>query len=144
MFRNKIFCYFTVEASFIMPMVTIGIWFILMLGFYLYNLCCITEICSVSALRGAALKKESKQEIEQIINEEINKMTEERLILMEEKEFKIVVMDKEIFVKIQGKMKFPVFSFLSDILQIWEMKAESRISRNNPVQIIRNIRKMEF
>ena len=141
MSKEKIPCYFTIEASFLMTLVTLGIWIILMIGFYLYNLCCITEISSITALRGAGLKREERGEIQEFIRQEIVQMMEKKLVLVSEKEQEVIVTTKEIYVKIRAKMTIPIFSLFFEILETWEMKSESKIRRNHPVDTIRDIRK---
>lgn len=140
MLRKKIDSYFTLEASFLLPLVILGIWFLILLGFYLYNVHCIHQIASIGALRGAGMKRENQSEIKQYVEQEIEKMIARRLVMMEEIEYGVKVGIKEVEVNLEGRMNVFLFSILRDELRIWSMKAEATYSREDPVQVIRSIR----
>lgn len=140
MVRKRFDVYFSLEASLLLPLIILVIWLIILTGFYLYNVHCIHQITSIGALRGAGMKRESREEIKQYLEEEIEKMIRERLVMMEEINYQVKIDTQNVEVKVDGTMHFPVFSILKDSLKLWEISADSRYKREDPVDSIRRMR----
>lgn len=86
------------------------------------------------------MKRESPEEIKQYLEEEIEKMIRERLVMMEEINYQVKIDIQNVEVKVEGTMHFPVFSPLKDSLKLWEISADSRYKREDPVDSIRRMR----
>lgn len=140
MVRKKFDAYFSLEASLLLPLIILGIWLIILTGFYLYNIHCIHQIASIGALRGAGMKRESREEIKQYVEGEIEKMIRERLVMMKEINYQVRVDTQNVEVKVEGTMNFPIFSILRDRLKLWKISTDSRYKRENPVDSIRRMR----
>ena len=141
MYKKETDGYFSVEASFLLPMIIIVLWFLIIMGFYLYNLCAMYRISFSTSLKGINMENDAKGQMTEKLEEFILKSTEERLLMMEKVEFDIKVSKKDVEVIIWGKMRIPVLTMLSDTFDIWEIKSKSLRSRENPVKFIRTIRK---
>lgn len=138
MFKKEEEGYFSVEASFLLPFLTLIIWFFIMTGFFLYNVSYLQQSAYVAAIRGASLKREGRSVIEMQTKSYVDELLKEKLILVDDWNSTIKIDSNHVTVTIEAIIEQPVFSILSEKLGSWEIKVKSRAIRDNPVKIIRN------
>ena len=87
--------YMTVEAALIIPFVTLGIVFLIICGFYLYNASYIKQTAYVAAVRGAALKYNNDNEIKRKTEEQLKLLLDNKLLMMNQPE---IIVNTGIFI----------------------------------------------
>lgn len=132
--------YMTVEAALIIPFVTLGVVFLIICGFYLYNVSYIKQTAYVAAVRGTTFKYDNDNEIKRKTKEQLNLLLDNKLLMMNKPEYGVKVSYSKIIVSIKGIMNIPVLTMISDKIAIWKIEAASEALRENPVEIIRTIR----
>ncbi|MBR5578785.1 MAG: hypothetical protein IKW28_07315 [Lachnospiraceae bacterium] len=143
MFKKELKGAFSVEASLLFPIIVLVIWFLVIMALYFYNMCAMYRISSAASIQGVNKKRESAEQIEEQAKEQLQEMTEKELLMMKEVAYKVKVDEKEMQVDLTGKMEVPIFALISDSLDLWEMRARAVRNRQDPVEFIRNIRKVE-
>lgn len=126
----------TVEASVIFPMVFGGIIFTIYLGIYLYNVSVIKQIAYISALRGSQIAADSSSEVEEYVEEQLGNLLDSKILMKENVEQEIKVSGKRIKVKLSMSLTVPWSEDGG-----WKIEREAGITRYNPVDIIREVRK---
>lgn len=142
MCKNTKKAYITIEASMVFPLVLGGIIFIIYLGFYLYNASVIKQVSYIAALRGSQLRERSSEQIKTYIEEQLQQLSEEKLLTGREIKQEIAVSFYEIKVKVKMDMTPWFLRGVPYMDKIWEIKKEAKVSRINPVDIIRGVRKI--
>ena len=132
--------YMTVEAAFIVPFVTLGIVFLIICGFYLYNVSYIKQTAYIAAVRGAAFKSNKNDVVESKTKKQLDILLENKLLMMGKPDYQVKVNYTKIKVSINAVMNIPVLSMISDKIAIWKIEADSEVIRDNPVEIIRVMR----
>lgn len=128
--------YFTIEASLLLPVVTVLILVVCIICFYLYNSCVVYQACYISALRGSQLLDTPQTEV----NQQVKGFMEELLdfqIYDYVKEYKV---DTGILViRTEAKAKvtnlFKVFEEFKDIEM--SQKSSGKATITDPVKLIR-------
>ena len=143
MFKEEGGGYLSIEASFLLPFITLIIWFLIVTGFFLYNASYVRQSAYVAAVRGASMKRAGRVEIETETEIQIKKLLEDKLIMIDEWNYNITVNLSHVNVIIEAKIKQPVFSIISKKLGIYNIRAKGSAVRYDPVKIIRDSRKME-
>ena len=92
--------YMTLEATLMYPLIFGGIIFTISLAIYLYNAAVIKQISSVAALRGSLEYEMNEKEVKKYVNEEIDKLTKEKLIFVSKVEKDIEVTADKIKVRL--------------------------------------------
>ena len=134
--------YFTVEASMLMPFILGGIIFVIYLGIYLYNVCTLKQVSYIAALRGSQFKTASNEEIKSYTEQQLNQLLDHQVLAKEKLETKIHVTNSKVKVKITTKITTPFVEFISKAIDFWKIENEAEANRLNPVDIIRNVRKI--
>ncbi|MBQ9990866.1 MAG: pilus assembly protein [Lachnospiraceae bacterium] len=132
--------YMTVEASLIMPLVLLGIVFILFLGFYLYNVCILRQVAYTAALRGSLLTEGSNAEIEEYTEEQLMELVGNRLIAVEDMEYQVEVSLTKVKVKIFLQTYSPLTDLFFEKASLWKFEDEAVAKRLDMVSFIRGIR----
>lgn len=132
----------TIEASLLFPMLLGGIIFIIYMGFYLYNAGTIKQTAYIAALRGSQEKHKNSDAIENYVEQEVQKMLSNRMLVKENMEIKTKVFSNKVSVEIEFGMKAPFFQELWSKINLWKMETKAEAVRLNPVDIIRNVRKI--
>lgn len=132
----------TIEASLLFPMLLGGIIFIIYMGFYLYNVGTIKQTAYIAALRGSQEKYKSADAIENYVEQEVQKMLSNRMLVKENMEIKTKVFSNKVSVEIEFGMKAPFFQGSWSKINLWKMETKAEAVRLNPVDIIRNVRKI--
>lgn len=138
-FKNA---YMTLEASLVMPIILGSIIFTIYLGFYLYNVCTIEQAAYIAALRGSQVTKGSLGEIKNYVEKEMEKLLGNRVLLKEQLEQKIDVSSHKVKVRIMLNMHMPFFHWVSSKVDFWTIEVKEEANRIYPVDIIRNVRKI--
>ena len=142
MFKKEIKGSYSVEASLLFPVIVLVIWFLVIMALYLYNMCAMYRISEAVCVQGVNKKREAVTQIEEQAGQLLEEMTEEELLMMKEVAYQVRIDERKIQVDLTGKMETPIFTLISDSLDLWEMKARAVRSRQDPVEVIRNIRKI--
>ena len=135
--------YMTIEASMLMPVVTILIVFMLYLGFYLYNVCLLQQTAYTAALRGSLLKKGSREQVRQYTQAQLKELIGERLLAISDLEQEVQVTLTKVNVSLTMSIKVPFVHLVSEHVSLWNYQAKVSVKRIDPVSIIRGIRKLE-
>lgn len=131
----------TVEASLVFPIIFGGIIFTIYLGLYLYNAGVIKQVSYIAALRGSQLSQSTSKQIEIYVEEQLEKLINEKILGKGEIEQNIIISLNEVKVKIEMKMAVPFMEGVPFGDELWKIKSEARVSRINPVNIIRGVRR---
>lgn len=132
----------TVEASLIMPVILGGIIFTIYLGIYLYDVCFIKQVAYVAALRGSCLKNETSQEIENYTKQQLEQLLSKQLLAGKLIQSEVNVTISKVLVQVHMDIKMPFAEFISPAIKLWSIESEAEACRGNPVDIIRNVRKI--
>lgn len=135
--------YLTIEAALVIPMILGGIVFILYVGFYLYNLVAMEQTAYIAALRGSQMKQASSAKIKKYVEEQVDELLTGQILAKEDIEKEVKVSTGKIKVKIYTKLEilFAKLLFLEETN--WEIKGEAQVSRADPIEIIRGVRKID-
>lgn len=134
--------YMTLEASLVIPLILGGIIFLLYLGFYLYNACVIKQVSYIAALRGSQLLNAGSQEVETYVQQQLENLLINQILAEEDIEKGVSVFAGKVKVRINSDMKMPLTEWISSEIDFWNIESEAEASRINPVDIIRNVRKI--
>lgn len=134
--------YFTVEASMLMPLILGGIIFVIYLGIYLYNVSTLKQASYIAALRGSQLNGVSGEQIKHYTEQQLNKLLEDQVLAKERLKMQVLVTSSKVKVNISTKITMPFAGFISKTIGFWEIENEAEADRLNPVDIIRNVRKI--
>ena len=143
MFRKEIEGYLSIEASFLLPFTTLLLWFLIVTGFFLYNVSYIRQSAYVASVRGASMKRAGREEIETETETQIEKLLENKLIMIDRWSCNIRVDLSHVNVTIETEMKQPIFSIISKKLGLYSIRGSGSAVRFDPVKIIRDSRKIE-
>lgn len=134
--------YMTVEASLLLPMIFVGIFFVISLGIYLYNAGTIQQAAYMASLRGSQMKSVDKDSVEMYTKQELEKILRNRMLAKDKMETKVKVSSNKVSVEIEYVMNVPFSHWISSKIKEWTVKGKAEAIRINPVDIIRNVRKM--
>lgn len=130
--------YFTVEASFIIPMTFLLIILMLQYGFFCYEKSISIQCCYLAALRASNEWNLSGNEIKNYAIEEMNQLLKERTIYPLEKEITAKVTLSGIEVTLSGSMEVLFATIRKDSVESWETDARKFAGRTVPSKYIRN------
>ncbi len=132
----------TIEASLIMPIILGGIIFTIYLGVYLYNICAIRQAAYIAALRGSQLRNVSSDEIEIYVEQQLDKLLSGQILAKDKIRKEIRVSAFKVKVEISADMQMLFAGFISSKAGLWTMEIEAAANRIDPVDIIRDVRKI--
>lgn len=130
--------YMTVEVTMIYPLIFGGILFTVCLALYLYHASVVKQVACIAALRGSLELQLSKKEIENYVDDEIDKLISERLLLVSKVETQIEVTESNIRVRVKTKVNLPFIRIPFLNFNWKKLDFNSQAKRINPVNIIRN------
>lgn len=142
MYKKEKNAYFTVEASMLIPLILGGIIFVIYLGIYLYNVCTLKQSSYMAALRGSQMKNVSNEDIKSYTQQQLNQLLEQQILATEKLETRIHVTGNKVKIYISTNITMPFAGFISKAVDFWEIENEAEANRLNPVEIIRNVRKV--
>ena len=134
--------YMTLEATLMYPLIFGGIIFTISLAIYLYNATVIKQISSVAALRGSLEYEMNEKEIKKYVNEEIDKLTKEKLIFVSKVEKDIEVTADKIKVRLETNVNLPFLKIPFLDFKWQELSFESQAKKVKTVSIIRGARRL--
>ena len=134
--------YMTLEATLLYPLIFGGILFAISLALYLYHGAVVKQIASVAALRGSLEQQMSQKGIKQLIDSEIDKLIDERLLMVSRIQKEVQVTESKVQVRLRVKVKLPFLGIPFMDLKWQELDFESEAKRIRPVKIIRDIRRL--
>ena len=134
--------YMTLEATLVYPMIFGGILFTISLAIYLYNAAVMNQISSVAALRGSLEYQMNGKEVEKFVNEELDKLSKEKLLFVSKMEKNIEVTNEKVKVKLEANINLPFLRIPFLDFKWQKLEFESQAKRVNAVKIIRNTRRL--
>lgn len=132
--------YMTIEATLIMPLIIMGIVFIIYIGFYLYDVSVIRQISYVAALRASEQLDFTDMEMKEYAKKQLSELKENRLLVIKTWEEKINVNNGRIKIRVSAQVAMPFQSVFLLYPGVWEIKSEAQAIKVNPVQIIWKLR----
>jgi len=136
--KRKVYnAYFTVEATFIMPIVFLLIILILQYGFFCYEQSISVQCCYLAALRASNEWKMSESELEKYVTAEAEKLLEERTIYPLKRASNAVVTISGIDVEIDTKMEVLFSVARGDGISGWGWTVKKSAGRIVPSTYIR-------
>ena len=132
----------TLEATLMYPLIFGGIIFTISLAIYLYNAAVIKQISSVAALRGSLEYEMNEKEVKKYVNEEIDKLTKEKLIFVSKVEKDIEVTADIIKVRLETNVNLPFLKIPFLDFKWQELSFESQAKKVKTVSIIRGARRL--
>ncbi len=141
--KKKLNGYMTVEAAMIMPVVWFVIFFVLFLGFFLYDRCIAEQDCKIILLQTSNMEEKNEAEIMRKIRERVNLADKKKLLFTNSIEKELNVNDKKTEIKIKGVVPTVLHSLLKDEkYSIFTYSAEYETDRYDPVHYIRSCRRL--
>lgn len=135
--------YMTVEAAMIMPIVWFVIFFVLFLGFFLYDRCIAEQDCKIILLQTSAMEEKNEAEIMRKIRERANLADKKKLLFTNSAEKELDVTDQKAKIKIKGVVPTVLHGLLKDdSYQAFAYSAEYETDRYDPVHFIRSCRRL--
>lgn len=134
--------YMTLEATLIYPLIFGGILFTMSLAIYLYNAAVVKQISSVAALRGSLEYEMNEKEVKKYVNEEIDKLINEKLIFVSKIEKDIEVTADKIKVRLETKVNLPFLKIPFLGFKWQKLNFESQAKKIKAVNIIRGARRL--
>ncbi len=136
--KKKLYdAYFTVEASFIIPMAFLLIILTLQYGFFCYEKSVSLQCCYLAALRTSNEWNLSGSEAENYAINEAEKLLEERMLYPIDKEINSDVSLLGIEVMMEGDMAVLFSEARGDLVENWKIDSEMRAGRMVPTEYIR-------
>lgn len=102
--KIKIDAYFTVEASFMIPLVLMIFFVIIYTTFFLYNHCVVSQVIYTSVLRGQQLKNEKVPIVREYVSQQLDELLGEQ-VFQYQKEYKVDVSMSKIRVSAESKIE---------------------------------------
>lgn len=131
--------YFTVEASFIIPMAFLLMILTLQYGFFCYEKSVSLQCCYLAALRASNEWEMSGNDIENYAIKEADKLLQERTLYQIEKEIRAEVTLFSVEVALNGDMEVMFSEARGDSVEGWETNAKKSAGRMNPSVYIRRL-----
>lgn len=132
--------YMTIEASMIIPMIIMGIIFVIYVGFYLYDVSVIRQISYVAAMRAGQQKDFTEKEMRQYAKKQLKELLEERLLAVETWEEEIEVNFRKVRISVTAKVRMPFSGFATYKFGLWRISSTAEVTRVDPVKMIRIMR----
>ncbi len=129
--------YFTVEASFIVPLAFLLLILLLQYGFFCYEKSISLQCCYLAALRASNEWGLSGDEAENYAIKEADKLLEERMLYPVEKEIYADVSLLGIEVALVGDMEILFSGERGDAVEHWETDSKKHAGRTIPSSYIR-------
>ena len=119
---------FTIEASFLIPIVTFVILILMQISFFLYNREAVTVLAAQAALQGVQMEQEGKNTIQKSLEKFLAKETGERLLFTDQVTWDVSVTPVTVKVSITLSQK--------TIFKILSCKVEQKMTRQNPATVL--------
>jgi len=147
MWKNKkMGGYFTVEATFLMPIFVCVIALLCYLAFYMCNRTMLIQDAYILGLRGSLKQESANGEVAAYISQQ-GKGMDTKYYAVSKMGRQIQVNGREISVEFEFEMQVPFAFFAWEngqfMSRIWKIKERKTIDRTNPVDFIRICRKVE-
>lgn len=136
--------YFSLEATLIMPLVFMTIFFLIYVGFFYYDNCLLTQDTYRLLIRAGQIKYSSNEEIAQKIKEEDAKWYYDKYVMCEWNNKKILVEYNSISIAQEAALNVSVpLTGNHAGERIWSMDTDVKVTRVRPVETIRFCRKTD-
>lgn len=132
--------YFTVEASFIVPLAFLLIILLLHFGFFCYEKSISVQCSYLAALRGSNEWELSGDELEQYVSRTLDQLLEEKHLYQIEEAKKITSNVVSITVSVDEHIKVPFSKARGDNITGWDINSKKSAARNKPSSYIRKYR----
>lgn len=129
--------YFTVEASFIIPIAFLLMILLLYFGMYCYEKSVSVQCCYLAALRGSNEWGLTGKELEQYVNQVMKQLLEEKQLYEIGKEYCIDTGIMKVEVMMEESLNVPFAKARGDDINGWEINSKKEAIRNIPSVYIR-------
>lgn len=119
---------FTIEASFLIPIVTFVILILMQISFFLYNRETVTVLAAQAALQGVQMEQEGKNAIQKKLENFLAKETGERLLFVDKVAWDVSVTPVSVKVSITLSQK--------TVIKIFSCEVEQKMTRQNPAFVL--------
>lgn len=138
----KCTAYFTIEATLLIPIVFLFLWFLIYLGFYQYDRCLFTQDTYILAMTEAQNYSRSNAEMYRNIMAAENDWEWENYISFQRENMEVEIAGGNISITAKASVKTPFrFPFLQN--EQWGMKWNWQAKIRNPVFVMRSYKKLE-
>ena len=129
--------YFTVEASYIIPIAFLLMILLVYFGFNYYEKSISIQCCYLAALRGSNEWDLSGRELEQYVNQVMEQLLEEKQLYEIEKTYSVDTGIMDIRVMMEENVDVPFAKARGDDINGWEISSKKEAIRNIPSVYIR-------
>lgn len=129
--------YFTVEASFIVPIAFLLMILLLYFGFYCYEKSISVQCCYLAALRGSNEWDLSGKELEQYVNQVMKQLLKEKQLHEIEEAYRVDTGIMRVTVTLEENVDVPFAKARGDDINGWEINNKKEAIRNIPSVYIR-------
>lgn len=135
--------YFTVEASYIIPIAFLLIILLLYFGFFCYEKSISVQCCYLAALRGSNEWELSGGELEQYVNQIMRQLLEEKQLYEIDKEYQVDTGAAGVTVSIEENIDMPFLKVSGDDISNWSINSEKNAIRNKPSTYVRRYQMLQ-
>ena len=136
---------YTIEASFLMPMILTVIVIIIYLTFFLHDRTVLNSVAYTAAMRGSQLT--SGEDVYAVVEDSGKKLIKNRLLATKNVTTDVSVQKNKISVSYRGVLKIPAGTLLCRYLtngrDSLEVNAQAQADCINPVSLVRKMRVVE-
>lgn len=132
--------YMTIEASFIVPVAFLLTILLLFFGFFCYEKSVSIQCCYLAALRGSNDWEKSGRELEELIEQTLTTLIEEKHFYQIEREYEIDTGITEVKVSMKEKWNNPL-NIVGE--KEWDIISEKSAIRNKPSTYIRRYQSLK-
>lgn len=129
--------YFTVEATFIIPMVLLLIVLMIQYGFFCYEKSLSLQCCYLAALRASNEWELTGKEIENFAASEMENLLEERALYPINRGIRATITLIGLEVEMQGNMEILFWEMDEKSMDVWEVNAKKSAAKTIPSEYIR-------
>lgn len=129
--------YFTVEATFIIPMVLLLIVLMIQYGFFCYEKSLSLQCCYLAALRASNEWELTRKEIENFAASEMENLLEERALYPINRGIRATITLIGLEVEMQGNMEILFWEMDEKSMDVWEVNAKKSAAKTIPSEYIR-------
>lgn len=142
--KNTLHGYMTLEATLLMPMVWLSLFFIIFAGFFQYDRCVAEQDCRVIILRASEMRGKDEASVIRTVMERGELAGEKKLLFSDGVQKKLDVTGDKVRIRISGKVNTILKSFVKgEGFNVFSYRAEYETEKYDPVRFIRLCRRME-
>jgi len=140
--RSRAAAYFTVEAAMVLPCVLAVIVLVIYLLFYQYDRCLMEQNLGLLMLEAYAARTSDAGELVTVVQSGAAQ-EDERFLALQTGNLSVSIQGNRIRLSMEGTLLYPFAGFQTNVNDgIWQFKAQTTGYKIQPVEFIRNYRKL--